>query len=335
MSTLISNNPTLLDLAKRTDPDGSIAAIVEVLNQDNEIVQDMTWQEGNLVTGHRSTIRTGIPLPTFRKMYGYVAPGKSTTAQVEDRTSMLEAYAEIDKALADLNGNTAAYRLSEEKAFIEGFTETVATSLFYANEATAPETFIGLAPRFNDSTAANGRNIIKGGGAGTDNASIWLVYWSPDTIFGIVPKGSKAGLQMKDLGEQTGVDVAGGTSGMRQVYRTHYRWDLGLCVRDWRGIVRMPNIDKSNLTPDASGSSANLPQLMFQMMDAVPMAAQKGRPVFYMSRQVLTALRQQTSALIKQSTLTEQNVGGVRVTDFCGVPIRRCDVLAADEALVS
>ncbi len=33
---------------------------------------------------------------------------------------MLETYSEIDKALADLNGNTAAYRLSEDRAFLEG-----------------------------------------------------------------------------------------------------------------------------------------------------------------------------------------------------------------------
>ena len=33
---------------------------------------------------------------------------------------MLEAYAEIDKALADLNGNSAAWRQSEELPHIEG-----------------------------------------------------------------------------------------------------------------------------------------------------------------------------------------------------------------------
>jgi hypothetical protein len=44
--------------------------------------------------------------------YG-VASSKSRTAQVTDSCGMLEAYAEIDKALADLNGNSAAFRLSE------------------------------------------------------------------------------------------------------------------------------------------------------------------------------------------------------------------------------
>ena len=66
MATLTSTNPTLLDLARRQDPDGSIAAIAEVLDETNEMLPEMTWVEGNLTTGHRATIRTGIPLPTWR-----------------------------------------------------------------------------------------------------------------------------------------------------------------------------------------------------------------------------------------------------------------------------
>ena len=120
MTTLAVTHPTLLDLAKRTDPDGNIADIVEILNQTNEVLDDMVWLEGNLTTGHRTTIRTGLPAPTWRKMYGGVQPTKSTTAQITDNTGMLEAYAEVDKALADLNGNTAAWRLSEETQHIEG-----------------------------------------------------------------------------------------------------------------------------------------------------------------------------------------------------------------------
>ena len=120
MAVLAENNPTLLDLAKRVDPDGRIATIVEILNETNEILPDMSWVEGNLPTGHRTTIRSGIPEPTWRRLYGGVQPTKSRTVQVTDNTGMLEAYAEVDKALADLNGNTGAFRLSEDRAHIEG-----------------------------------------------------------------------------------------------------------------------------------------------------------------------------------------------------------------------
>jgi len=337
MAALNSTNPTLLDLAKRLDPDGKIATVVEILNQTNEILMDMSWMEGNLPTGHRSTIRSGIPTPTWRKLYGGVQPTKSTTVQVTDNTGMLEAYAEVDKALADLNGNTAAFRLSENLPHIEGMNQEMASTLFYGNEGTEPEAFTGLSPRFNSLSAANAENIVVGGSADTDNASIWLIVWGPNTCHGIVPKGSTAGLQMNDKGQVTIEDVDG-SGGRMEAYRTHYRWDAGLTVRDWRYIVRIPNIEKSALSVTFNAGTfstgAHLPNLMFKAMNLIPNLSM-GRPVFYASRNIITTLRQQTAAAVQGSTLTTEMVGGVMTTSFMGIPIRRVDVLAADEALVS
>ena len=252
MTTLATTHPTLLDVTKRLDPNGKIDTIVEMLMQTNDVLADMVWVEGNLPTGHRTTARTGLPSPTWRKLYGGVQPSKSRTAQVTESLGMLEAYAEVDKALADLNGNTAAFRLSEDRAFIEGMNQEMASTLFYGNEATEPEAFTGFSPRFNDQTAANGENILTSADTpdGTDNASIWLVVWSPNTVHGIYPKGSTAGLQMTDKGQVTieNVDNAGGRM---EAYRSHYRWDMGLCVRDWRYVVRI-NFDLENVVKDGS-----------------------------------------------------------------------------------
>src|SRR5690348_2093708 len=150
MSTLAATSPTLLDVTQRLDPGGQIDMIAEILNGVNEALQDAVVTEGNLPTGHRTTIRTGIPVPTWRKLYGGVQPSKSTTAQVTESCGMLENYSRVDKALADLNGNTAAFRLSEDKAIIEGMSQEMASKLFYGNEAITPEAFTGLSPRYND-----------------------------------------------------------------------------------------------------------------------------------------------------------------------------------------
>lgn len=332
MTVLAANNPTLIDLARASDPDGKIASIVEILNQTNEILDDMSWLEGNLPTGHRTTIRTGIPMPTWRKLYGGVQPNKGTTAQVTDSCGMMEAYAEVDKALADLNGNTSEFRLSEDRTHIEGMNQTLAQALFFANEATAPETFTGLAPRYNSSTAANGENVIKGGGSGTDNTSIWLVCWGPNTVHGIVPKGSQAGLQMSDKGQVT-IENVDGAGGRMEAYRTHYRWDCGLSVRDWRYIVRICNVDKSDLTKNAS-AGADLIDLMTQAIEMIPSLGM-GRPVFYCSRTIRSFLRRQIMNKTVASTLTMDSVAGKKVVAFDGIPVKRVDALAADEALVS
>lgn len=341
MATLSIENPTLLDLAKRTDPDGKIAVVVEMMNETNEILDEMTWVEGNLVTGNRTTIRSGIPTPTWRKLYGGVQPNKSTTVQVTDNTGMLEAYAEIDKALADLNGNTAAFRLSEERPFIEGINQEIAETLFYGNEATEPEAFTGLSPRFNSLSAENADNIIDAGGTGSDNASIWLIVWGPNTVHGIVPKGSKAGLQITDKGVVTLEDASSGSNtGRMEAYRTHYRMDAGLTVRDWRYLVRICNIDKSLLTRTYTAgvfsSGAHLPDAMFQAMRLIPNLS-FGRASFYMSRDIASWVARQTAAAVQGSTLSQEQVAGDRrfTERFSGIPMRRCDALSADESRVT
>ncbi len=215
---------------------------------------------------------------------------------------------------------------------IEGLSQEIADTLFYGNEGSEPEAFTGLSPRFNDTTAENGDNIILGGSSDTDNASIWLVVWGENTAHGIFPKGSKAGLSHEDKGQVTIEDVDG-AGGRMEAYRTHYRWDAGLSVRDWRYVVRIANIDKSLLTKDAA-SGADLPDLMFQAMRLIPNLS-AGKPAFYMSRDTATWLGRQTANLTLNSTLTMENVGGKMVERFHGIPVRRVDALAADEALVS
>lgn len=331
MGALSVANPTLLDFAKRLDPDGKIDAIAELLTQTNEVLEDMSWVEGNLPTGHRTTVRTGLPAPTWRKMYGGVVPSKSRTAQITDNCGMLEAYAEVDKALADLNGNASAFRLSEDRGHIEGMNQEFASTLFYGNEGTEPEAFTGFAPRFNSTTAENGSNVIKGNSDDDDCTSIWLVCWGPNTVHGIIPKGSMAGLQMTDLGQVTAGDA---TNGYYEAYRTHYRWDLGLTVRDWRYVVRIANVEIDALTKDSSTSSDDLIDLMTQALELVP-SLSMARPVFYCNRTIKSFLRRQIMNKVASSTLTMDQVGGKHILNFAGVPVKRCDALLNTEDRLS
>lgn len=329
MAALYANNPTLLDVAKRLDPDGKIAAIVEILKATNPVLDDLTFIEGNLPTGHRTTIRSGLPTPTWRKLYGGVQPTKSTTVQVTDSCGMLEAYAEVDKALADLNGNTAAFRLSEDAAHIEAMGQEMASTLFYGNEGTEPEAFTGLAPRYNSKSAQNADNIIDAGGTGSDNTSIWLCVWGPQTGHGIYPKGSIAGLQMTDKGQVT-IENVDGNGGRMEAYRTHYRWDAGLTIRDWRYFVRIANIDVSDL--DTVANTKKIIEWMIQASERIPELG-KGRAAFYMNRRLREKLRLGILEKISNN-LTWETVSGERVMTFDDIPVRRCDALINTEARV-
>lgn len=331
MATLTNNSPTLLDWQNAMDPDGQVAAVVEILAQTNEVLADIPFMEGNLPTGHRTTIRTGLPGSTWRRMYGGVQPDKSERAQIDEGTGMLEAYNEVDKALADLSGNTNEFRMSESVAQLEAMGQEMAQTLFYGNVAQNPEQFEGMSNRYNDLGAENADNIIDAGGTGTDNRSIWLIGWGSETCTGIVPKGSTAGLQMNDKGQVT-IENVDGNNGRMEGYRTHYRWDAGLCLKDWRYAVRICNIDKSDLDPSGA-TGVNLSDLMFQAMELIPSTGLSNL-VFYMSRDIRTTWRQQLANLTGQSTLMYENIGGHRAAIFNDIPVRRVDRLAVDEARV-
>jgi len=330
MATLSTTHPTLLDVSKRLDPNGQVDKIAELLSQTNEVLDDAVWLEGNLPTGHRTTVRTGLPTPTWRRLYGGVQPTKSTTAQVTEGCGMLEAYAEVDKALADLNGNTASFRLSEEMAHIEGMNQEMASTLFYGDEASEPEAFTGFAPRYNSQSAANADNILTDAATpdGSDNTSLWLVVWGPNTAHMIYPKGSKAGLQVTDKGQVT-IENVDGAGGRMEAYRTHYRWDCGLCVRDWRYVVRM-NIDAENLVYNAA-TGPNLIDIMTQALELVP-NLKMGRPAFYVNRSIRSMLRRQIVNKVASSTLTMDEVAGKSVVAFDGVPVRRVDAITNTES---
>lgn len=332
MATLNASNPTMLDFVKRQNPDGKIEKIVEMLSENNDILADATSIEGNLPTGHRTTIRSGLPSVTWRKLNYGVQPSKSRSVQVTDTCGMLEAYAEVDKALADLNGNAAAFRMSEDMAFLEAMNQEMASKMFYGDSSTAPEEFMGLAPRYSSTSAENGDNIIlaDGSASGSDQTSIWLVVWGPNTCHTIFPKGSTAGFSHRDLGEDTIQDAAGG---YYQAYRTHYKWDIGLTLRDWRYVVRIANVDTSRLTTDPSTSGSNLIDLMTQALEIVPNLSM-GRAAFYCNRDVRSYLRRQITNK-SNVNLTFDNVAGRRVLAFDDVPVRRCDAILNTEAVVS
>jgi len=138
MATLASSALTLSEWATRLDPGGKPAAVIELLGQTNEMLTDMLWMQCNDGAGHKTTVRTGLPTATWRLLNYGVVKSKSTTAQVRDSTGMLEAYSDIDKALADLNGNTAEFRMGEDMAFIESINQGMQGTVVYGSTSATP-----------------------------------------------------------------------------------------------------------------------------------------------------------------------------------------------------
>lgn len=330
MATIGGDAVTLIDVAKRLDPDGSVPDIAELLTQNNEILLDIPWYEGNLPTGHRVTQRTGLPAAYYRKMNAGIPKSKSTTAQIDEAFGELTALSEIDKSIADLNGNTTAFRLSESRPFIEAMNQTFCTKLFYGNVAANGEEIQGLAPRFSSLSAANGVNIIDAGGTGSNNTSLWLVGWSDHTVWGGFPKGSKAGIQFTPGdGDDWAFDAA---NNRFRAYIDDYKWHNGLVMKDWRFVVRIANIDVTALTKNAA-SGADLLDLVAQAVERIH-SLTGVTPRFYGNRTLSSFFRRQTVNKVANSTLAWGDVAGKRILMLEEVPFRRVDALLNTEARV-
>lgn len=329
-TSLSATAMTLLDWGKRLDPNGKVAAVIELLAQTNQMLPEMMVKEGNLPTGERTTIRTGLPTAYWRMFNQYVATSKSTTAQVTEDCGMLEAWSSTDKDLAELGGNLNAWRLSEAAPFVEAMNQEMQDTVIYGNGGTAPSEFTGLSVRYSSLSAANADNIIAAGGAGNDNYSIWLVVWGENTCFTVFPKGSKAGLVHENLGLTTVTDSNGAKM---RAYEDRFQWKLGLVLKDWRYAVRVANIDVSALV--AKSGAADLTECLIKATYRIP-NLDAGKPAFYMNRTCAEFLDiQRRDDVSSGGGLNYEVVDGKRIMKFRGIPIRIVDRLVTETTAVT
>jgi hypothetical protein len=334
MATLGTENPTIADIIKTLDPDGDSATIVDTLSQTNSHLQDISWMEGNLITGNRTTQTASIPTAVARIANQGTTPTKATHTQVNDACAIIETVSVIDKVIAEMGGvgQVAANRANQARGHIEGLGQKLADLLFYGT-ASVPEEFTGFGARYNTLTGNLADNVISGGGSGSDNASIWVVKYGRNGVMGIVPKGQKGGLSRTDLGLVDVVDATGVAGATLLAYKEFFTWYCGLAVMDPYAVARIPNIDVSNLL--AKSSAADLTEKLIAATEAIH-NPEDGKIVIYMNRTVKKMFRiQRRDDVITGGGLTYENVDGKRVLMFDEFPVRIVDQLDNTEAAVA
>lgn len=334
---------TLIDVLTELAPDGKQLDIAEVLTQQNEVLADMHWEEGNMATGHKDGMRTVLPTPSFRALNAGVPVTKSGSTTVEETAALLEDFSQVDRELAIMSGDVNAYRLKQARPHIQGMSNKMATTLFYGNANANPLEFTGLANRYNTlvtTTNKSAANVINAGGTGSALRSIWLVGWGPDTVFGIYPKNTRGGLDHEDATNASGDGAHGMPAAARLFdasgnsymgFADHWIWRVGLFVKDWRFVVRIANIDPTTLTLTGA-TGAKLQDLMVQAQEQIE-SLTGVRGVFYMPRYIQTYFRRQLLDQ-KNAMLSWEDIGGAKILQFGGTPIRRTDALAVNETQV-
>jgi len=339
-AALATTSPTLLDVAKRTDPNGKIMPVVEALQQRNTFLQSMVWKEGNTDTGHRVVARNSLPSVSWVRFNEGVAPSKSTADSYEEHCGTLEGISSIDTRVAELNGNAAAFRASEDDSFLAQMANTLESAFFYETTTVNPERILGLAARLGATASGYGKQILKAdsGASGANQSSMWLLGWGERTLYGISPRGQATGLTMEDMGKQRNLDS---NNNVFWKYETLFRWRAGLAVEDYRYVVRISNIDMNRIA--ASGTlNSDLTDMMVQAFYQIydPQAV---RLAWYCDRKVGAFLHRQAMSKVANSTLSidpapligAPGIFGRPLLRGLGAPIYITDAITNTEAVVS
>jgi hypothetical protein len=317
----------LADYFASRDPDGGAAKITRILKQTNEIIDDMLWMEGNLPTGHQATIETGMAATAFRKFNQGVATSKGSVSKVTFETHQLARRSEIDEDLANLGGDLAGARMNNAEGHFEQMARDFAYRLMYGSDD--GEGFAGFAEYCSADTGLNNsQNVVDGLGSGSDNTSVYFVGWGRG-CFGIHPKGTAPGVRHKDLGLRDALDA---DNNPFQAYVDEWKWDAGLAIPDWQYVVRIANIDVSDLVANTGSARTRLLDKFTEAAYKWPSTPEKG--AIYCNRDILTALHQGATERAG-STLTVDNVDGKPVVKWLGTPIRRVDALLNTEAHIA
>lgn len=335
MPTLGQYSLTLEDWRKRLNPQGLTDVVIETMNQTNPILKDMKWAEGNLPTGNMTTQRTELPKIYTRALNRGVQNSKSRTKQVTDTCTIYEAHSKVDTKLLKMMNDPQAFRASEDLAFVESFNQKLAGDLFYGDSDTNPDQFNGFNVRFNKLSGNKGDagyQIISAGGTGATNTSIWFVCWGDNSVHGIFPKGSQAGLAVEQKGEQLVTDADGLEY---YAHLTKFEWNPGLAVRNHRFVSRLANIDASTLFKLTSDQKRSIVENAILAKNRIQNLDARVTPAWYVSDNMYSFF--ETYLIDKNNVhVTRQELAGkCPELYFAGYPIRKCDAILETESAIS
>lgn len=339
MAVLGSTYVDLVDVLKGKEGMQVEAKVIEQLATVNPILEDAVAVPCNLGMRHRTTVRSGLPSVAWGRLYQGIAQSKSTKVQVEDTTGFVEGLSSVDTRLLELVNNEGAVRGSEAMSFLESMSQEVSSKVFYGSTKTAPDEFMGLAPRFSDLSARNGGQIVDGGGTGSDNTSIWMVTWGENQCNLLYPENTAAGIVREDHGKQRVLD---GNNNPYYVKEESFRWHVGLTVRDWRYVVRIANIDVSDMRSGTVDLYGLLRSGFYKMQNRRQVRSEQapasvGRIAIYCNRDVKEALDTLSTNAGNSDNfvrLKTMELQGKEIETYRGIPVREEDALLNTEARV-
>lgn len=319
MATIPLNSyHTLVELAKRTDPQGNTAELINILAEKNPMLEEAYYEEANDLNSHEFTQIIAEPAPGFGRINKDIPFSAGTTRQVVEPICTIADAFKIDNWLLAKAKNPSEYLANEAKIHIQSIGKKAHAALLYGNRGTDPDSINGIMTRLNTLSMDN---VYDGGGSGSDTASIVAVRWGRDGTYLAYPREFSKFIQ-----EEGPKDVwLGDANGGKGYQIMTWAISLGLCIANPKSVARIANIETSG--------SSNIfdPDTLVAALDGLDGT---DGAVIYVPKAIYTQMN--INLMNKTNTAyTMAEEWGRPVLHFMGVPVKVCEQMLATETAIS
>jgi hypothetical protein len=304
----------------------------KVLRRACPLLEFLPMIPSNNITSNIATRTDYLPTPATRRFNEFAAVTSAKNTSLSDPIAMFVDWCVQDKEVVAIQNNPAEWLSDQIDNHVEGFAQKLESEMWYGNMGTDPGAFNGLATRFhNTSSYPNGDNtwvpnVWDNGYESGNGTSIWCFEFGKNKVQGIFPVNSPAGLEIRQLGEQTWT-MPTALSGMLasakaiQALVTYMQWKIGLQVVDERCVQRIANVN-----PTALASGGFDENVLIQALGYLPGRGQAPGTVIVCNRTMLNqinirATSQKTNAFFTQNMESGDIWGARLVTRFQGIQI--------------
>jgi hypothetical protein len=341
---------TLLDIVQNyTSADAAARFVLpkRILDRMTPLVKMLPMKPSNNILSNIAVRTDSLPVASTRTFNQGIQPTAAKNAPISDPIALFEDYSEVDKDLWELQNDPNAWRADQDMNHVEGLFQLMESTLIYGSLSQNAGAFNGLATRFNNKESyPNGDqswvpNVWDGGGSSVTNVtSAWMIEFGDDSVYGIYPPNTPAGLSIRDLGEVT-KELATGTAStglnyLYQVLRTLLRWYMGIQIADERCVQRIANIN-----PTALSSPGTFDENIFiQAKNWLPRAGEAPGTVILVNRNLKTqidirAVSQKINTYFTPPSDNSMDVFGKAVTKFQNIPIYVAEKILSTETAIT
>ena len=337
----LGSSLTIAEMRRRETPDGKLADIIDVLNQENHILDYITWIECNNGDYHEDKRSVSEPTGQTRTYDQGVSGEAGVTEVVLEPTQEIASISEVDNKKYKRSADPDGYRMQEDTFFIRGMTKTFVSKLFDGSRATDQRDINGINNRADYNSLSDDNVYDNAGGnasATANKTSVYFMQFGAKRINCIYPRGEEGGgslpIKMTDFGLSV-IDQVGTSQAKKYpAWQTWFDVSFGLFIHDPRCIKRIVNISTSNI--DGVDDFAWHEDSMIDVYNQLEYNGEGC--VIFCNRTVLTQAHKRANEKGNAyfTTQTEGEGPFARpVTRFMGIPMARVDQITNTQAYVT